>query len=72
MRNGRRSRSIMKLSSRWRCARRMADGYGELGARVDTICILLFHQNYYLACQDFLVSDYFRPCLDGLWLVSQG
>jgi hypothetical protein len=34
----------------WRCARRMADGCGELGARVNTICILLFHQNYYLAC----------------------
>ena len=33
--------------------RKMADGGGELGARVDTICILLFHQYYYLACQDF-------------------
>ena len=45
----------MKLSSRWRCARQTADGGGELGARVDTICILLFHQKYYLACEDFLV-----------------
>jgi hypothetical protein len=28
-------------------------GGGELGARVDTIRILLFHQKYYLACHDF-------------------
>jgi hypothetical protein len=57
-----RSRTMMKLSSRWRCTRRMADGCGELGTRVDTICILLFHQKYYLAYQDFLVLSY----LDGL------
>jgi hypothetical protein len=37
----------------WRCARQTADGGGELGARVDTICILLFHQNYYPVYQDF-------------------
>ena len=29
------------------------DGGGELSTRVDTICILLFHQNYYSVCQDF-------------------
>ena len=35
-------------------------------ARVDMIYILLFHQNYDLAYQDFLVSDCLTPCLDGL------
>jgi hypothetical protein len=37
----------------WRCARQTTDEGGELSARVDTICILLFHQNYYPAYQDF-------------------
>jgi hypothetical protein len=37
------------------------DGCGELGARVETICILLFHQYYFLAYQDFLVSDFLCP-----------
>ena len=44
----------------------MENGGGELGARVDTICILLFHQYFYLAYQDFYVPDYLRPCLDEL------
>jgi hypothetical protein len=42
-----------EASSRWRCARQTVDGGGELGASVDTICILLFHQKYSLAYQDF-------------------
>ena len=50
----------------------MVDGDGELDARVDTIYILLFHQKYYPAYQDFLVSDCLRPYLDELQLVSHG
>jgi hypothetical protein len=42
-----------EASSRWRCARQTVDGGGELGASVDTICILLFHQKYSFAYQDF-------------------
>ena len=36
---------VRKMNGRWGC--------GELGARVDTICILLFHQNCYSACHNF-------------------
>jgi hypothetical protein len=35
---------VRKTNDKWR---------QWLGARVDMIYILLFHQYYYLACQDF-------------------